>query len=212
MSSEPGLRERKKELTRSAIADAAARLFGARGFDEVTVADVARAAEVSVGTVFNYFPTKEDLFYGRMQDFEASLVDAVRTRAPGESVLAAFRRFVLTGAKALADSERAEAIATAMRIVAGSAALRARERELVSRSTHALAELIAEETGSAAGDVQPLVVAHALMGAQRALVESVHAAVLAGTRGPRLARIARASGERAFAVLEGGLAAYAVKR
>ena len=149
MSSGPGLRERKKELTRIAIADAAARLFAARGFDEVTVADVARAAEVSVGTVFNYFPTKEDLFYGRMQDFEAALVDAVRTRAPGESVLAAFRRFVLTGAKALADSERAEAIATAMRIVAGSAALRARERELVSRSTHALAELIAEETGSA---------------------------------------------------------------
>ncbi len=108
------------------------------------MADVARAAEVSVGTVFNYFPTKEDLFYGRMQDFEAALVDAVRTRAPGESVLAAFRRFVLTGAKALADSERAEAIATAMRIVAGSAALRARERELVSRSTHALAELIAD--------------------------------------------------------------------
>jgi AcrR family transcriptional regulator len=212
MSSEPGLRERKKELTRIAIADAAARLFAAQGFDEVTVADVARAAEVSVGTVFNYFPTKEDLFYGRMQDFEASLVDAVRTRAPGESVLVAFRRFVLTGAKALADSERAEAIATAMRIVAGSAALRARERELVSRSTHALAELIAEETGSAAGDVQPLVVAHALMGAQRALVESVHAAVLAGTRGPRLARIARSSGERAFAVLEGGLAGYAVKR
>jgi AcrR family transcriptional regulator len=211
MSSGPGLRERKKELTRIAIADAAARLFAARGFDEVTVADVARAAEVSVGTVFNYFPTKEDLFYGRMQDFEAALVDAVRTRAPGESVLAAFRRFVLTGAKALADSERAEAIATAMRIVAGSAALRARERELVSRSTHALAELIAEETGSDAGDVQPLVVAHALMGAQRALVESVHAAVLAGTRGPRLARIARASGERAFAVLEGGLAGYAVK-
>ena len=149
----------------------------------MTVADVAREAGVSVGTVFNYFPTKEDLFYGRMQDFEAALVDAVRTRAPGESVLAAFRRFVLTGAKALADEERAEAIATAMRIVAGSAALRARERELVARSTHALAELIAEEIGSAAGDVQPLVVAHALIGAQRALVECVHAAVRAGTRG-----------------------------
>jgi AcrR family transcriptional regulator len=211
MSSEPGLRERKKELTRGAIADSAARLFATRGFDEVTVADVARASEVSVGTVFNYFPTKEDLFYGRMQDFEAALVDDVRARAPGESVLEAFRRFVLAGARALAEAERAEAIATAMRIVSASAALRARERELVSRSTHALAGLIAEETGSAAGDVQPLVVAHALMGAQRALVERVHEAVLAGTRGPRLARLARSSGERAFALLEDGLAGYAVK-
>ena len=108
----------------------------------------------------------------------------MRTRAPGESVLAAFRRFVLTGAKALADPSARTAIATAMRTVAAARPLRAREREIVSRSTHALAELIAEETGSAAGDVQPLVVANALMGAQRALVEYVHAAVLAGTRGP----------------------------
>ena len=59
--------------------------------------------------------------------------------------------------------------------------------------------------------MQPLVVAHALIGAQRALVEGVHEAVRAGTRGPRLARLARASGERAFAVLERGLADYAVK-
>ena len=211
MSTEPGLRERKKQLTRGAIADAAARLFGAQGFDAVTVADVAREAGVSVGTVFNYFPAKEDLFYGRMQDFEAALVDAVRARAPGESVLAAFRRFVLDGAKALADEERADAIASAMRIVGGSAALRARERELVARSTHALAALIAEETGSAAGDVQPLVVAHALIGAQRALVEGVHEAVRAGTRAARLARVARSSGERAFAVLERGLAEYCIR-
>jgi AcrR family transcriptional regulator len=211
MSSEPGLRERKKQQTRAAIQEASARLFAARGFDAVTVADVAREAEVSVGTVFNYFPAKEDLFYGQMQDFGIALVDAVRERASGESVLGAFRRFVLDGTEALADAERADAIARAMRTVSDSASLRAREREIVARSTRALAALIAEESGSAAGDLEPLVVANALIGAQRALVEYVHEAVLAGTRGRSLARQARSACERAFAPLERGLAGYAVK-
>jgi AcrR family transcriptional regulator len=211
MSSEPGLRERKKQMTRNAIADAAARLFALRGFDAVTVADVAREAEVSVGTVFNYFPTKQDLFYSRMQDFGSALVDAVQAREPGEPVLAAFRRFVLDSTDSLADADRADAIVTAMRIVNGSADLRAREREIVSRTTQALADQIAEETASAAGDIEPMVAASALVGAQRALVAWVHEAVLAGTRGRRLARDARSSGERAFDVLERGLADYAIR-
>jgi hypothetical protein len=146
-----------------------------------------------------------------MQDFGAALVDAVRAREPGEPVLAAFRRVVLDSTEALADAERADAIVTALRIVNGSADLRGREREIVSRTTEALAEQIAEETESAAGDVEPMVAAGALIGAQRALVASVHDAVLAGTRGRRLARHARASGERAFAMLESGLADYAIK-
>ena len=60
-----GLRERKKRQTREAIAQAAMALFVARGFDAVTVADVARAADVSEKTVFNYFPAKEDLVFAR---------------------------------------------------------------------------------------------------------------------------------------------------
>lgn len=60
MSTQPGLRERKKRQTRELIAAVAHRLFGERGFDAVTVAEVARAADVSEGTVYNHFPTKED--------------------------------------------------------------------------------------------------------------------------------------------------------
>src|SRR5438876_9059400 len=147
MNAAQGLRERKKEQTRQAIAEAALRLFTERGFDAVTVAEVARAADVSEGTVFNYFPTKEDLFYAQMEDFEAALVDAVRSRAPGESVLAAFRRFVLEGTARLAAAEVADVISTAARIVGASSALQAREQEIVARYTNALAAVLVEETG-----------------------------------------------------------------
>ena len=67
-STTTGLRERKKARTRALLAETARGLFAARGFDAVTVAEVAEAAEVSVTTVFNYFPTKEDLFYDRQDD------------------------------------------------------------------------------------------------------------------------------------------------
>src|SRR5438876_202659 len=90
-----GLRERKKQRTRELIAETARRLFAERGFEAVTVAEVARASDVSEQTVFNYFPTKEDLVYWRLGAFEEHLLATVREREPGESALAAFRRFVL---------------------------------------------------------------------------------------------------------------------
>ncbi len=210
MSSEQGLRERKKEQTRQAIAQAALGLFAERGFDGVTVAEVARAAEVSEGTVFNYFPAKEDLFYSQMENFEAALVDAVRERRAGESVLVAFTRFVLERSRGLAD--RADIIVTAARIIDASPALRSREREIVEDYTHALAELVAAEAGARPADVEPRVVATALMGAQRALVEHVRASVLGGLRGPELVASVRSQGKRAFARLERGLGDYAVKK
>jgi AcrR family transcriptional regulator len=208
VEAEQGLRERKKERTRQAIAEAAQRLFQERGFDAVSVAEVAREADVSQGTVFNYFPTKEDLFYGQMETFEAALLEAVRKRPPGESVLEAFRGFVLERSKGLA--ERADVIAAAARVIDASPALQAREREVVAESTASLAALIAEETGPPGG-VEPAVVANALMGAQRALVEHVRASVLAGRTGAKLVRDTRAQGRRAFDRLERGLAEYAVK-
>src|SRR5919106_2026623 len=91
----PGLRERKKQQTRRLIAETARRLFGERGFDRVTVAEIARAADVSEKTVFNYFPTKEELVYWRLGAFEEELLATIREREPGEPALAAFKRFLL---------------------------------------------------------------------------------------------------------------------
>ena len=86
-----GLRARKKRAAREAIAAAASRLFAERGFDAVTVAEVAAAADVSEKTVFNHFPTKEDLAFAGRERGLMQLVAAIRERPPGTSVLDVFR-------------------------------------------------------------------------------------------------------------------------
>jgi len=211
MEPRTGLRERKKQQTRQLIFQTAARLFAARGFDAVTVAEVARAADVSEMTVFNYFPTKEDLFFAGMQFFEERLLEAVRGRAEGVSASAAFRRPIVDGCSRLAAEENAEMIAKAAVLIGGSPALQVREREIVSRYTQWLAELLATETGARPNDVEPQAVAGALMAAHRALVGYVRGSVLAGRRGPRLAADARSQARRAFARLDSGLADYTIR-
>src|SRR5262245_12374023 len=88
----PGLRERRKQETRQAISDIATRLFAARGFDEVTIAQVADAAGVAKMTVTNYFPRKEDLVFDRAGAVIRHLAEVIAARAPSESMLAAIRR------------------------------------------------------------------------------------------------------------------------
>ena len=212
MAAEAGLRERKKQKTRQAIFDTARRLFGERRFEDVTVAEIARAADVSEVTVFNYFPTKEDLFYGGMQFFEEDLLEAVRSRPRGESAIRAFRRRLLQGTEALGSKERVAAITQAGDTVAASPSLVAREREIVERYTHRLADLLAADTRSEPGDVEPMAAAAAMMGAHRAMVDYVRRRVSAGRKGPALVEDARAQIRRGFARLERGLDGYAAKR
>jgi AcrR family transcriptional regulator len=209
---ELGLRERKKKRTREQIFDAAHRLFRKRGFDAVTVAEIARAADVSEVTVFNYFPTKEELFYGGMQFFEEQLIDAVRDRVRGESALDAFRRRLLEGAGRLADQETLESIRKAAHAISASPALVARERNIVDRYTRELAAVLAEETGASPDDAEPLGTAGALMVVHRVLVERVRKQVLAGRHSSQLVDDYRSQARRAFRRLEHGFGEYAVKR
>jgi AcrR family transcriptional regulator len=208
MSNATGLRERKKQRTREAIFEAASRLFSEQGFDAVTVADVAHAADVSEMTVFNYFPTKEDLFFGGMEFFEGRLVQAVRDRGSDVSIVEAFGAPILAGLPRLVAEENAAVIAKASALIEASPALQVREREIVARHTRLLAELLAAETGRRAGDAESEAVANALMGAHRALVVFVRRAVLGGRSGPGLASSARSQARRAFARLEVGFAGY----
>ena len=91
MAREAGLRERKKARTRQHIADTAARLFADHGYDEVSVVDVARAADVSDQTVYNYFPVKQDLVFDRAEEFRERLARAVADRPAGTSPAQALR-------------------------------------------------------------------------------------------------------------------------
>src|SRR5258707_3390326 len=90
-----GLRELKKARTRRLIADTAARLFAERGYEHVAVSDVAREAEVAEQTVYNYFPTKEQLVTDREQQIQDRLCDLIRSRPPAMTPAAAIRDFVL---------------------------------------------------------------------------------------------------------------------
>jgi len=90
-----GLRARKKARTRQLIADTAARLFAERGYEQVAVSDVAREAEVAAQTVYNYFPTKEQLVTDREEQIQDRLCDLIRSRPPGTTPAAAIRGFVL---------------------------------------------------------------------------------------------------------------------
>ena len=90
-----GLRELKKARTFRHIADTAARLFAERGYENVAVTDVAREAEVAEQTVYNYFPTKEQLVTDRDQQIQERLSDLILSRPPGITAAAAVRDFVL---------------------------------------------------------------------------------------------------------------------
>ena len=213
-TAQPGLRERKKQRTRELIAETARRLFVERGFERVTVAEIARAADVAEKTVFNYFATKEDLVYWRLEAFEGELLAAIRERPPGESALAAFARFVLAerGWLAEKDPEIRKGYMAVSRMISESPALLARERQVFERYTASLAALLAEETAADDGDIAPWVAANALMGVHRALVDHARRRVVAGTTRPRLARDIRTQADQALAALAGGLGDYAVRR
>jgi AcrR family transcriptional regulator len=146
-----------------------------------------------------------------MQFFEEKLLDAVRERAPGESVLEAFRRPVLEGFKRLAADERARMITTVGKLISASPALEAHEREIVARYTRQLADQLAKEAGAKPGNVEAIGIANALMGVQRALVSYVRSSILAGRRGDQLVADARSQALRGFGRLEKGLADYGRK-
>jgi len=134
-----GLRERKKRETRAAISRVATELFYERGFDAVTVDDVARAAKVSKMTVFNYFARKEDLMFDREAEGIALLRAVLESRG-NKSVLTALRDEVgrLVAVESVFTKFDRDVLGF-WKVVDDSAALRARLRELADEARDALA-------------------------------------------------------------------------
>jgi AcrR family transcriptional regulator len=211
-----GLRELKKEQTRELIAGTAWRMFVDRGFDRVSVAEVARAAQVAEATVYNYFGTKEDLFYWRLEAFGTRLADAVSARPPGEPAIAAFRRALLAEEGLLArveagDAQALDRLRMVDKVVSASPALLAREQQAFSQAASVLAGVLAAETGASASDPRPRVAANALFGVQRALVDYVRGRLQPGQDPAGLAAEVRKLTTEAFELLEHGLGNYAAK-
>jgi AcrR family transcriptional regulator len=137
-------RAQKKAETHDLIRAVAQSLFAERGFDDVTIADIARSADVAVQTVFNHFPTKEDLFFAERTPWVQGPAVAVRSRAAHVAPLTALRRYLVdlvghrVGSRGEAERQRYLAV------LEGSDALVVRERELVRETETRLAAALAE--------------------------------------------------------------------
>jgi AcrR family transcriptional regulator len=141
-----GLRDLKKARTRRLIAETAARLFAERGYEQVTVSEVARAAEVAEQTLYNYFPTKERLVTDREQEIEERLGELIRSRPAGISPAAAIHDFALDIVWAMHDTEPEIARGTLGYLAAISPAVNRLALELTDRQATALAAAIADTT------------------------------------------------------------------
>jgi AcrR family transcriptional regulator len=147
-----GRRERKKAQTRQALAEAAMALFLERGYDNVTVAEIAAAADTALGTVFSHFPDgKESLIFDDGAERTAALVAAVRERPAEQTVLRALREF-LAGRGPFRHNPSAE-FRRKTELIVNTPALRGYQLKLWLRAQDALAEAIAAECGRSASDM-----------------------------------------------------------
>jgi len=203
-----GLRERRKRETRQAISDIATGMFAARGYDQVTIAEIAAAAGVAKMTVTNYFPRKEDLVFDQAEGLIRQLAGVIATRAPGESLLAAVRRdyacAVARGDVSLGLSSPAFA-----RMIQDSPALASRALEMLNQREQALGDAIAAETGT--DNPQQRVVAALLASVPRVLSAEAFRRSLAGQPRDEIRAVLAEQAAAGFDLLEPALGDYLIR-
>ncbi|SER97478.1 TetR/AcrR family transcriptional regulator [Streptomyces qinglanensis] len=223
-----GLRARKRQRTYRAISDAAVSLFLERGFDTVSVSEIAEAAEVSKPTLFRYFRTKEDMALHRFADHEDEAARVVAGRPARESPLTALENHFLAGLEArdpvtgLCDEPE---VLSFHRLLYGTPELVARLHSYTARSEEALADALAAgpaggaaetgapETGTAETGAAPGLTARLAAGqlvtSQRVLATANWRRIADGARADSVSGAARQDARRAFALLRTGLTPFA---
>lgn len=211
MAEELSLRERKKRETRQRIADVAMGLFMLRGFEKVTVADVAEAADVSVNTVFNYFRAKEDLFFDREDDVVENLGRLLAARPEGRPIIETLRRDFLT---ALDERDWRYGIHGGApdfcRMVAESPTLVRRMSRMHELREEHLARVLADETDADPDDPTPRLIAAQVVALMRAVSNEYLRRRTAGEAHEAILPQVRAAADRAFELLRSGIGDYPV--
>jgi AcrR family transcriptional regulator len=198
-----GLRERKKRQTRDTIAAAALALFLEHGYDAVTVVDVAVAADVSEKTVFNHFPTKEDLVFANAEEKLSERAEAIRSRPPGTPVSRVFEAETLRFLNAIEAGEVDRAM-TVPRLVRSSPVLRGRLMLAWENEASTLTKAVTDDEDDliAAAAVRSLVWAH------RVVFRAAMRRLIAGEVPADVASDLRIECARVYARLDHGLAGY----
>jgi AcrR family transcriptional regulator len=201
-----GLRAWKKARTRRTISDVATGLFMRDGFEAVTVAQIAAAAEVSVKTVFNYFPAKEELFFDRVEDVIGALVDAVIERPTGTTMVGALHRVMADrlvpfdddGWRRLRDAEDYERFRRFLATEEASPALRTRRLVIGELWTARLAQLFAQQLGLPNGDPRAATLAAMVVAAMALRARTLSAAMAERLSARTVERRVRAVVNEAF--------------
>jgi AcrR family transcriptional regulator len=182
----PGRRERKKAETRRSISDVATRLFIERGFDAVTLAEVAEAADVSVKTIFNHFGSKEELFLDRGEELRAALVLSVAGRPEGRTVSEALHAALAdsrlpgeAGWNRAADARSRELLRRFFATWSASSSLQGRHLMWNERLREELSKAIAGERGLDAGEPRVQAMAAMLVAAVQLRHNAFTGAILA---------------------------------
>jgi AcrR family transcriptional regulator len=152
-------RERKKQRTRELIVERAMALFDERGFEHVTIAEIAAAADIAPRTFFSYFPSKEDVVFHDFDVIFAGIKARIDERADDETTMDALRAFVVDVFAHADHQDPAEQCRR--RVISASPALQQNDRERVGRIEHVIADGLARDLGVAPGTLRARVVAAA---------------------------------------------------
>lgn len=207
-----GLRERKKRLTRQQISDVATVLFIVRGFERVTVAQIAEIVGVSEKTVYNYFPTKESLVFDQADEGRERLTSALRQRGPAESPTRAILRELAEQSRDLEELPEDSHMLLPLfaEMVASTPALRAAWLELQDRMAAVVTAELAAHADVDPLEPEPMIAARAVVGLIELSFQARIRHIEEGLRGAALGAAIAEDLERAARLLDTGLWSFSL--